>query len=87
MRERKKGTPQILENKLTHAHYHHAIGTRPYLNQPGIEANASVEVPKLHNIKLLIASFYMYTIDFTACKIQNHRETQRVGNQWQIQDK
>ncbi len=39
MRERKKGIPQILVNKLTHAHYHHAIGTRPYFNRPEIEAN------------------------------------------------
>ncbi len=42
MRERKKGIPQILVNKLTHAHYHHAIGgTRPYFNWPGIEATCS----------------------------------------------
>ena len=46
-------------------------------------ADASVEVPKL----LLIASFIhtlimitTFLINFAACRIQNHRETQRVGN-------
>ena len=56
------------------------------INESTADADASVEVPKLHNIKLLIASFYTH-IDynyhddnFAACTIQNHRETQRVGN-------
>ncbi len=33
-------------------------------------------------IKLLIASFYTHIdeINFAACRIQNHRETQGVGN-------
>ncbi len=45
MRERKKGIHQILENKLTHAHYHHAIGTRPYFNRPWIEASTLTASP------------------------------------------
>ena len=52
MREEKKGIPQILENKLTHAHYHHAIGTRPYFNRPGIEARATVAWPPCLNFTL-----------------------------------
>ncbi len=44
-------------------------------------ADASVEVPKLHNIKLLIVSFYTLLKFFIMInRIQNHRETQRVGN-------
>ncbi len=68
---RKKGIPQILENKLTHAHFH--PGTRPYFNRPGIEASAdaSVEVP-LHNIKLLIARviIFVHYFNFSACKLK-----------------
>ncbi len=44
-------------------------------------------VPKVHDIKLLIASFYTHIdiimlniFNFAACRIQNHNETQRVGN-------
>ena len=51
-----------------------------------VSADALVEVPKLYNIKLLIAFIHtliiiiiMNIFNFTACKIQN-RETQRVGN-------
>ena len=58
------------------------------MKAPRAGADASVEVPKLHNIKLLIASFYthidynimMNIFNFAACRIQNHRETQRVGD-------
>ncbi len=54
----------------------------------GADGGAGGGAKKLHNIKLLIASFYTH-IDynyhenifyFSACRIQNHRETQRVGN-------
>ena len=31
-------------------------------NESTAGADASVEVPKLHNIKLLIASFYIHTL-------------------------
>ncbi len=34
-----------------------------YINESTAGADASVEVPKLHNIKLLIASFYTH-IDY-----------------------
>ncbi len=53
------------------------------MKAPRVHADASVEVPKLHNIKLLIASFYtliiimMNNFNFAAC---NRSETQIVGN-------
>ncbi len=37
--------------------------TTPKINESTAGADASVEVPKLHNIKLLIASFYTH-IDY-----------------------
>ena len=37
-----------------------------YNNESTAGADASVEVPKLHNIKLLIASFYTH-IDYNYC--------------------
>ncbi len=47
------------------------------MNESTAGADASVEVPKLHNIKLLIASFCTHIDYMIAC---NHRETQIVGN-------
>ena len=56
-----------------------------YTNESTVGADASVEMPKLHNIKLLIASFYThidynYHVNIFKCRIQNRRETQGVGN-------
>ena len=40
-----------------------SIKSQNLINESTAGADASVEVPKLHNIKLLIASFYTH-IDF-----------------------
>ena len=59
-------------------------------NESTAGADASVEVQKLHNIKLLIAFLHTHYIMnlmnnlalnlLHAGRIQYHRETQRVGN-------
>ncbi len=54
----------------------YVIRSKSFKNESTAGADASVEVPKLHNIKLLIASFYTH-IDYDCMQSQ---ETQIVGN-------
>ncbi len=45
-----------------------------FLDESTTDADASVEMPKLHNMKLLIAFILMNIFTFAACKLK------RVGN-------
>ena len=61
----KQHTLHIEGNYPSHTHLNH------HVNESTAGADASVEVPKLHNIKLLIASFYYTNIDYEFCCMQS----------------